>query len=237
MSRCEPSISLIIPYIHRCLILFQGSAGKKVAGVDVRLSEGDQGEILIRSPYLFTKYVWRMRGISNILNILLNRYRYLHNPDATAASFDEDGYYRSGDIGRREGDYYFIMGRASVDILKSGGYKISALDVEREIIALEYVSEVMVCGVEDDDFGQRVAAAIVLKDENNASHLILDHLRADLRARLAGYKLPTLLRVISELPKTASGKVMKKALKGQLFPPGGHPDVQVWKSKEMKAHL
>lgn len=91
------------------------------------------------------------------------------------------GFFKTGDIARREGPYYFIMGRASIDsrynsmrisisitnseVLKSGGYKISALDIERELLGLDYVSEVMVVGVEDEEFGQRVAAAIVLKGD------------------------------------------------------------------------
>ena len=126
-----------------------GSVGRLVPGVDVKLSEGNEGEMLIKSPYMFS--------------------RYIYDPEATAKAFTSDGYYRSGDIARREGAYYFIMGRASVDIIKSGGYKISALDVEREILGLEYISEVMVVGVEDEEYGQRVAAAVVLKDNVSLS--------------------------------------------------------------------
>ena len=94
----------------------------------------------------------------------------------------------------------------------------------------------MVVGVEDEEFGQRVAAGIVLKDEVNGK-LTLEKLREDLRDKLAGYKMPTLLRVVADLPKTASGKVTKKALTPVLFPAGGHPDVQVWKRKETAARL
>lgn len=85
----------------------------------------------------------------------------------------------------------------------------------------------MVVGVEDEEFGQRVAAAIVLRDDLK-SELHIDELRADLRSSLAGYKMPTLLRVVREIKKTVSGKVVKKLLVGELFPQGGHPDVQRW---------
>lgn len=102
--------------------------------------------------------------------------------------------------------------------------------MEREIIGLDYVSEVMVVGVEDDEFGQRVAAAVVLKEPEERK-LTLEGLREDLRSRLAGYKMPTLLRVVPELPKTVTGKVMKKKLKPEFFPAEGHPDVQAWNSK------
>lgn len=107
--------------------------------------------------------------------------RYINDPEATAKAFTEDGYYRTGDIARRQGDYYFILGRASIDsnpphflihrtqsltypVIKSGGYKISALDVEREILDLPYIGEAMVVGVADEEYGQRVAAAVTLRD-------------------------------------------------------------------------
>ena len=156
--------------------------------------------------------------------------KYLHDPEATARAHNEDGYFRTGDIARREGRYYYIVGRASLDIIKTGGYKISALDVERELLALPYIAEAMVVGVADEEFGQRVAALISLHDEELSDAfletygdteyvLTLADIRKDLRDRLAGYKLPTLLRIVDgELPKTATGKVQKKLLGPQFFP-------------------
>lgn len=168
--------------------------------------------------------------------------KYLHDPEATAKAHDEDGYFRTGDIARRVGKYYYIVGRASFDIIKSGGYKISALDIERELLGLPYIAEAMVVGVADDEFGQRVAALISLQEEEltddfltsygNSQHMLtIEDLRRDLRDRLAGYKLPTLLRIVSgELPKTATGKVQKKILGPRFFPPNYHvcADVQQW---------
>jgi len=153
---------------------------------------------------------------------------------------DENGYFKTGDIAQRIGGYYYILGRASIDIIKSGGYKISALDIEREILGLPYISEAMVVGVADDEFGQRVAAAITLQDgykdgSGDGPELTLEKLRRDLRDTGAGYKMPTLMMVVSELPKTATGKVMKKVLKPKMFPPEGHPDVQVWKKRVVEA--
>lgn len=190
-----------------------GSVGQKGPGVDLKLSNGDEGEILMRNPLLFSKY--------------------LADEQATKNAIDEDGYFKTGDIARREGPYYFIQGRANIDILKSGGYKLSALDIEREILGLSYVAEVIVVGPEDEEFGQRVAAAIVLRDDLRQS-LTLDELRADLRGSLAGYKMPTLLRVVKEIRKNATGKAIKKVLVGELFPPEGHPDVQKWTSSKSK---
>jgi malonyl-CoA/methylmalonyl-CoA synthetase len=175
------------------------------------------------------------------------RNRYVFNVEATIKAHDEDGYYKTGDIARREDDNYFIMGRESVDIIKSGGYKISALDIERECLGLPYIEEVVCVGVEDDEFGQRVAAAVKLREDQHTyscqSHedgkqLTIDDLRKDLRGRLAGYKLPTLLRVLkSELPKTASGKVQKKVLGPELFPyPGWErvSEIQAWRNPRVK---
>ncbi|KAK5126626.1 hypothetical protein LTR85_009560 [Meristemomyces frigidus] len=198
-----------------------GSVGTLFAGCDVRLSEGGaEGEILVKSPEMFSKY--------------------LFDPDATRAAHTEDGYYRTGDIARREGEFYFILGRASVDIIKSGGYKLSALDIEREIMALSYIAEVMVVGVPDEEFGERVAAAVCLKDAGDmefpVTDLTIERLRQDLRARLAGYKMPTLMRIVGgELPKSGTGKVVKKVLGPQFFPPDygtRGEEVQVWRPKE-----
>lgn len=203
-----------------------GSVGELTYGLDVKLSDGDEGELLCRSFNMFSKY--------------------LHDPEATANAHDADGYFKSGDVARREGKYYFIVGRASVDIIKSGGYKISALDIERELLSLPYLGEAMVVGVPDDEFGQRVGAVVSLRTDEVAQEfykkthrdpekLDLDDLRADLRNRLAGYKLPTLLRVIQdELPKSGTGKVVKKTLGPEYFPASYVEDknVQVWRNKK-----
>jgi malonyl-CoA/methylmalonyl-CoA synthetase len=111
------------------------------------------------------------------------------------------------------------------------------LDIEREIMALPYVAEVMVVGVPDEEFGQRVACTVSLKGPADTEaplyKLTLQKLRQDLRARLAGYKMPTLLRVVDgELPKSGTGKVIKKVLGPRFFPENLRelPEVQVWHS-------
>jgi acyl-CoA synthetase (AMP-forming)/AMP-acid ligase II len=173
------------------------------------------------------------------MSILIYFRRYLNDPSATAAAHDNEGYFITGDIARREGNNYFILGRASIDIIKSGGYKLSALDIEREILGLDYISEVMVVGVEDDEFGQRVAAAVTLKEGMLKEGLSLERLRRDLRERLAGYKMPTALRVLErEIPKSGTGKVQKKILGPRYFGDGYRRDtaVQVWE-RGVKAKL
>lgn len=119
--------------------------------------------------------------------------------------------------------------------------------MERELLGLPYVSEAMVCGVADGEFGQRVAAAVTLRSDQmtyatgaaSGRSLALERLREDLRGMLAGYKLPTLLRVVEgELPKGQSGKVLKRVLGPRLFPsPGWEEDaeVQAWTNKKAGA--
>ena len=212
-----------------------GSVGTLFAGCDVKLRDeetgkyGDHGEVVIRSPSgeMFSKY--------------------LNDPEATRKAHTADGYYRSGDIARKENGYYWIEGRASIDIIKSGGYKISALDIEREILGLDYVAEVMVVGVADLEFGERVAAAVVLKNpKDQKSHepvkqLDLQRLRQDLRQRLAGYKMPTVLRLIDdELPKSGTGKVVKKQLGPGFFPKEDYlkmNEIQIWSPNQGRAKL
>ena len=207
-----------------------GSVGTIFAGCDVKLRNEetgqyeDEGEVVVRSPSgeMFSKYIW--------------------DPQATAKAHTPDGYYRTGDIAKKEGDYYWILGRASIDIIKSGGYKLSALDIEREILGLDYAAEAMIVGVPDLEFGERVAAAVVLKDAKDqkqepVTKLTLDRLRQDLRARLAGYKMPTILRTIEgELPKSGTGKVVKKVLGPQFFPKNylDLGEVEAWTPKEVQ---
>ena len=88
------------------------------------------------------------------------------------------------------------------------------------MLALPYIEEVMVVGVEDEEFGQRVAALVSLRQDQEVQELKISRLRADLTGKVAGYKLPTLLRVVEgELPKGGSGKVLKKTLGPKSFPP------------------
>jgi malonyl-CoA/methylmalonyl-CoA synthetase len=197
-------------------LLPRGCVGMPVPGLSIKLSDGDTGELLVKSPYMFAKY--------------------LHDREATLNAHDSEGWFKTGDIARRDGAFYTIIGRASVDIIKSGGYKISALDIERECLTLPYVAEAMVAGIEDEEFGQLVGALVAVKQEGEgAASLTLGRLRSDLRAKLAGYKLPTVLRVVEgELPKGGTGKVQKKVLGPQFFPLGYEalPEVQVWRNRK-----
>ena len=191
-----------------------GCVGMPVPGVEVKLSEGNYGELLVRSPYMFAKY--------------------LFDSEATRKAHDEEGFFKTGDILRRKGNYYFVVGREAVDIIKSGGYKISASDIERAALTLPYVDEIAVVGVPDEEFGQRVGAIMGVKSSQASKEVTIERLRTDLRGELAPYKLPTLLRVVEgELPKGGTGKLQKKMLGPEMFPADwrGVKDVQFWESK------
>jgi malonyl-CoA/methylmalonyl-CoA synthetase len=177
-----------------------GRVGRPLPGVDVRLVEeaggptedGQPGEIQVRGPSVFCEY-WR-------------------DPQATASAF-RDGWFCTGDIAVREEGVYRILGRSSVDIIKTGGYKVSALEVEEVLRSHPAVQECAVVGVDDPEWGERVSAAIVLKA---GAELSLISLRSWAKERLAGYKAPAAVLVVSDLPRNTMGKVTKTAVR-QLF--------------------
>ena len=178
-----------------------GAVGIPLPLVEVRLkaedgefvtNENEPGEIQVKGPGVFDEY-WK-------------------RPEVTAESFD-DGWFRTGDMAVIESGYYRIMGRLSVDIIKSGGYKLSALEIEAVLLQHPLIDECAVIGVHDDTWGEMVASAVVLKDE---ASLDLETLRDWCRDKLSNYKLPKKLLVVDALPRNAMGKVTKPALK-ELF--------------------
>ena len=142
---------------------------------------------------------------------------YYNKPEATRKEFTNDGWFKTGDtsefVPSKDLDCqgsFKILGRTSVDIIKSGGYKIGALDIERIFLEHPNVKDVAICGIEDPTYGQRVAAVIVLDHENTP--LELNDLRDWARNKMPHYSLPTVLKVMEELPRNAMGKVNKKEL-------------------------
>jgi malonyl-CoA/methylmalonyl-CoA synthetase len=184
-----------------------GSVGTPLPGVEVRIvgddanpvPSGTPGEIEVRGPNVFEEY-WGQ-------------------PDATRDAF-RDGWFRTGDTAVVEGGLYRILGRTNVDILKTGGHKVSALEIEEALRAHPAVRECAVVGVPDQDWGERVAAAVVLHD---GVALDLSSLRAWTKESLAPHKLPSRLLVLDALPRNAMGKVMKPALVAMFKNPGSDP--------------
>jgi malonyl-CoA/methylmalonyl-CoA synthetase len=180
-----------------------GFVGRPLPGVEVRLAgedhqpvePGQEGEIQVRGPAVFREY-WR-------------------RPEETVTAF-RDGWFLTGDIAVQHDGAYRILGRSSVDIIKTGGFKVSALEVEELLRTHPEVAECAVVGVPDPEWGERVAAALVLPAGGGAPDE--GELRHWLRERLAPYKAPTLFAVVEELPRNAMGKVTKPAVR-ELFSP------------------
>ncbi len=175
-----------------------GFVGVPLPRVDVRLrdesgaepTDDQPGEIQVKGPGVFLEY-WR-------------------RADVTAAAF-LDGWFRTGDVAVRERGMYRILGRSSVDIIKTGGYKVSALEVEEVLREHPDISDCAVVGLEDADWGERVSVAIVSR---SGAAVPLEDLRGWARARMAGYKVPGRLIMVGELPRNLMGKVSKPDVKG-----------------------
>ncbi|KAK7984167.1 Formamidopyrimidine-DNA glycosylase N-terminal domain-containing protein [Apiospora arundinis] len=229
MTEVGMALSCGLDYTDRV----DGSVGWPLPGVEARLVDPEtkqlvtedsveggrehSGEIQLRGANVFREY-WR-------------------NPEATAKEFveGEDGrgrWFKTGDIALRRpvptagqassgdwarGSMYFILGRQSADIIKSGGEKVSALEVERELLSLPEVAEAAVLAVPSGKWGQKVGAVIVLHDGYKAKGWKPMDMRRALRDRLANYKIPQVLRVVETIPRNAMGKVNKKTLVGAVF--------------------
>jgi malonyl-CoA/methylmalonyl-CoA synthetase len=180
-----------------------GSVGKPLPGVDVRLVDenempvavGHSGEIQIRGPTVFGEY-WRRAG-------------------DTAEAFATGGWFRTGDHAVVEDGAYRILGRGSVDILKTGGEKVSALEIEDVLREVPGVLDCAVVGVPDADWGDRVCAAVVAADAG-AGGQAEAALRSHAKSRLAPYKVPKDILLVDELPRNAMGKVNKPGVR-KLF--------------------
>ena len=174
-----------------------GHVGQPLSNMEVRrVDDAGQavaadvpGEIQVRGPGVF--------------------HRYWANPDATREAFSE-GWFKTGDVAVVEDDSYRILGRNSVDIIKTGGYKVSALEIEEVLREHDQILESAVVGLPDEQWGERVAACLVLTAN---SALTLEELRAWSKERLAVYKVPSMMLEVEELPRNAMGKVEKPVVK------------------------
>lgn len=212
-----------------------GSVGWPLPSVEARLVDPDTnklikpgedtdangkertGEIHLRGPTIFQEY-WR-------------------NPAATKKEFTDDGWFKTGDIAVRQsikgagqgqsgvwakGPAYFIRGRASADIIKTGGEKVSALEVERELLSLPEVDECAVVALPSEAWGQKVAAVVMLTDVGKTAGKggkqwgAMDMRRA-LKDRLVAYKIPQDLQIVDSIARNAMGKINKKELVEKVF--------------------
>lgn len=138
---------------------------------------------------------------------------YLGQPETTAKSFTEDGWFVTGDMAVRDGTgFHRIVGRESVDLIKSGGYRIGAGEIEASLLARPEVSEVAVVGAPDPDLGQRIVAWVVPSGE--VSEAVADALVAHVSSDLSWHKRPREVRFTTSLPRNSMGKVQKNRLDG-----------------------
>ena len=166
--------------------------------------DGAFGELRVRGSTLFSGYVGR--------------------PEASAASLDDDGFFKTGDVVETSTDdttgetVYRVLGRASADVIKSAGYKVSALEVEARVTEMPGVREVAVVGVPDDDYGEVVSAVVGRfdRDAGGAEPPGIDEIRAWCTAALAAYKAPRRVLVVDAIPRNLMGKVNKRRL-ARLF--------------------
>jgi malonyl-CoA/methylmalonyl-CoA synthetase len=139
--------------------------------------------------------------------------RYWRRPDQTKEAFTPDGWFKTGDMAVVEEAYYRITGRNSVDIIKSGGYKLSALEIEEVLRTYTGIADVAVVGIPDEEWGEKVVAAMTVSQA-----IDLEQLNAWIRGQMAAYKTPKKYLVVDELPRNAMGKVVKNEVK-QFFKP------------------
>lgn len=175
-----------------------GWVGLPLAGVETRLLDDDDnpvphdgetvGRLQVRGPMMFDGY--------------------LNRPEATAEAFAPDGFYRTGDVAVIDGGgMHRIVGRESVDLIKSGGYRVGAGEIETSLLGHPGVQEAAVVGLPDEDLGQRIVAYVVGSAELRADDLI-NHVAQELSI----HKRPREVRLVAALPRNAMGKVLKKQL-------------------------
>lgn len=172
-----------------------GFIGQPLPGVSIRLTDeqdfhvhGEPGEIQVKGDTVFNEY-W-------------NRH------EATLTTFTKDGWFKTGDIAELVDGSYRILGRSSTDIIKSGGYKISALEIEEIMREEKGILDCSVVGLPDDEWGELVAAALITSELFNLEGLI-----DSLKNKLPSYKMPRKFTLLAELPRNAMGKVTKNELK------------------------
>jgi malonyl-CoA/methylmalonyl-CoA synthetase len=135
---------------------------------------------------------------------------YLGAPAATAQAFREGGWFATGDLGALAPDGYLrLVGRASTDLIKSGGYRIGAGEVESALLSHAGVGEAAVLGLPDEDLGERIVAWVVARGEPPRPDVLIDHVAS----ALTPYKRPREIRFVDALPRNAMGKVRKRELR------------------------
>ena len=181
-----------------------GSVGQVVHGVEIQIrdasgnlaEQGQEGEICIRVRNVMTAYV--------------------DNPEGTADAFWEGGWFRSGDIGRFDPDGYLYIVDSLKDLIITGGENVFQREVEEALYAMPEVEECAVIGLPDKEWGEKVAAFVVVKAGRSVTP---EQLKAFLKPRLSAFKVPKQYVIVTELPKSPAGKILKREVKSQYLSP------------------
>ncbi|MFC1867403.1 class I adenylate-forming enzyme family protein [Thermodesulfobacteriota bacterium] len=199
MTEAAPMVTYNHYHHYRHVI---GSVGTPVPGVEVqirdekggRLEEGEKGEICIRGRNI-------MKG-------------YLDNPEANRDAFWDNGWFRSGDVGVFEDDgYLFIVDRLK-DMIITGGENVYSREVEEVLYTHPGVSECAVIGLPDKEWGERVTACIILKQDKSIDG---KELKAYMKSRLSSFKVPKEFRVMDDFPRSPAGKMLKRELREKIL--------------------
>ena len=179
-----------LPFVQ-CRVVDEDEDGNEV---EIPANSDQPGELRVRGPTVFS--------------------HYLNKPQETKEAFDWQGWFKTGDIVQQsEEGVYRILGRASSDIIKTKGYKISALEIERELLSFTAIREACVVGEEDETLGQALVAVCVLKTTYREGDNHIAGLDEFLQDRLAHYKRDfKRVHIVEELPRNAMGKINKKTL-------------------------
>jgi len=190
----------VVTYNH-CYRHVIGSVGTAAPGVEILirdqeghpLEQGLEGEICVRGRNI-------MRG-------------YLNNPAGTRAAFWEDGWFRSGDIGRFDADGYLYIVDRLKDMIITGGENVYPKEVEDVLYARPEVEEWAIIGLPDPEWGERVTAFLVPRPGEKIDPQAL---KAFLKSRISAFKVPKEFRSVSELPKSPAGKILKRQLRMEV---------------------
>lgn len=196
-----------------------GAVGRPFGNTNVRIVEPnetlDSEHVLVESGPNYDKIFDHSKNLFGELQVKGDMVfrEYLNKPEQTKETFSDDGWFKTGDTAEflKDRNIYKLIGRTSVDVIKSGGYKISALDIEKELLGHDLIDDVTVIGLQDPVWGQKIFALVVLKQALQ-NEFCADEFKKWCKQRLPKQSVPKMVKVIEKMPRNQLGKVNKKEL-------------------------
>lgn len=220
-------------YTNKTIDRIPGTVGSVLPETTVRLVDGERVVCEVKGEY--NKGIWQSPSTVSETKTPSEQFNennsaigelhikgpsvfveYYKKPDETKNTF-KDGWFKTGDIAEYKNGVFKILGRNNVDIIKTGAFKVSALEIETHLMEHPLISDVCIVGVPDPTFGQKIAALIVCKVENDSEVLTLSELRSWCDERIASYQIPSIIKLIKEIPRNAMGKINKKEIVRDFF--------------------